>query len=59
MLNDRVIPFLDEHEVTISRVLTGRGAEHCGAPERHEYELRLAVENIDHTRAKEKMIQVA
>ena len=26
--------------------------EYCGAPERHEYELYLAVENIDHTRTK-------
>lgn len=29
-----------------------QGDEYCGAPERHEYELYLAVENIDHTRTK-------
>lgn len=57
VLNDRVIPFFDEHEVTISRVLTDRGTEYCGAPERHEYELYLAVENIDHTRTKVKSPQ--
>ena len=32
------------------RILTDRGTEYCGAPEHHEYELYLAVENIDHTR---------
>jgi len=54
LLNDRVIPFFDEHAVTLQRVLTDRGTEYCGAPERHEYELYLAVENIDHTRTKVK-----
>ena len=34
-------------------VLTDRGTEYCGNPERHEYELYLAVENIDHTRTGE------
>ena len=57
ILNDRVIPFFDEHEVPISRMLTDRGTESCGAPERHEYELYLAVENIDHTRTKTKSPQ--
>jgi hypothetical protein len=27
-----------------------RGSEFCGNPERHEYELYLAVEDIDHSR---------
>ena len=57
LLNDRVIPFFDEHEITLQRVLTDRGTEYCGAPERHEYELYLAVENIDHTRTKVKSPQ--
>jgi len=52
LLNDRVLPFFDEHEIPLNRVLTDRGTEYCGAPERHEYELYLAVENIDHTRTK-------
>jgi transposase InsO family protein len=52
LLNDRVIPFFDEHRIPLQRVLTDRGTEYCGAPERHEYELYLAVENIDHTRTK-------
>jgi hypothetical protein len=57
LLNDRVIPFFDEHAVALQRVLTDRGTEYCGAPERHEYELYLAVENIDHTRTKVKSPQ--
>jgi transposase InsO family protein len=50
ILNDRVIPFFDEHDIRIDRILTDRGTEYCGAHHRHEYELYLAVENIDHSR---------
>ena len=57
MLNDRVVPFFEEHGIPLLRVLTDRGTEYCGLPERHEYELYLAVENIDHTRTKAKSPQ--
>jgi transposase InsO family protein len=57
LLNDRVVPFYDEQEVGLLRVLTDRGTEYCGNPERHEYELYLAVENIDHSRTKTKSPQ--
>jgi transposase InsO family protein len=50
LLNDRVLPFLEEKEVPLLRVLTDRGTEYCGAREHHEYQLYLAVENIDHSR---------
>ena len=46
ILNDRVVPFYDEHGIRLSRVLTDRGTEFCGN-ESHEYELYLAVEDID------------
>ena len=46
------MPFFEQHEIPLNRILTDRGTEYCGAPERHEYELYLAVENIDHTRTK-------
>ena len=52
LLNDRVLPFLEEKEVPLLRVLTDRGTEYRGAREHHEYELCLAVENIDHSRTK-------
>ena len=57
LLNDRVLPFFDSHEIKLLRVLTDRGSEYCGNPERHEYELYLAVEDIDHSRAKTKSPQ--
>jgi transposase InsO family protein len=57
LLNDRVIPFFDSHEVKLLRVLTDRGTEFCGNPERHEYELYLAVEDVDHARTKTKSPQ--
>jgi transposase InsO family protein len=57
MLNDRVVPFYEEHEVPLLRVLTDRGTEYCGSRESHEYQLYLAVENIDHSRTKAKSPQ--
>ena len=39
LLNDRLMPFFKEHEVRLQPVLTERGTEYCGAPERHEDEL--------------------
>src|SRR5204863_9212059 len=42
LLNDRVVPFYDEHGIRPCRVLTDRGTEFCGR-ESHEYELHLAV----------------
>jgi transposase InsO family protein len=52
LLHDRVLPFLEQPAMPLNRVLTDRGTEYCGAPDRHEYELYVAVENIDHTRTK-------
>ena len=57
LLNDRVIPFFDDREVKLLRVLTDRGTEYCGNPEHHEYELYLAVEDVDHSRTKTKSPQ--
>lgn len=57
MLNDQVIPFFEQEEVRVLRVLTDRGTEYCGAREHHEYELYLAWENIDHTKTKAKSPQ--
>ena len=56
ILNDRVVPFFDDHGIRLCRVLTDRGTEFCGS-ESHEYELYLAVEDIDHTRTKAKSPQ--
>ncbi|MAT58747.1 MAG: IS481 family transposase [Ignavibacteriae bacterium] len=52
LLNDRVIPFYEDQAIPLLRILTDRGTEYCGRPEHHEYELYLAVENIDHSKTK-------
>ena len=52
LLNDRVIPFFEQHEIKLLRMLTDRGTEYCGNRENHEYQLYLAVENIDHSKIK-------
>jgi transposase InsO family protein len=52
-----VVPFYDEHDVRLCRVLTDRGTEFCGNPERHEYELYLAVEDVDHSRTRTRRPQ--
>ena len=56
ILNDRVVPFYDEHGIRLSRMLTDRRTEFCGT-QSHEYELYLAVEDIDHSRTKTKSPQ--
>ena len=56
LLNDRVVPFYEAHDIKLSRVLTDRGTEFCGG-QSHEYELYLAVEDIDHSRTKAKSPQ--
>ena len=38
LLNDQVVPFFDEHEILLNRMLTDRGTAYCGSPDRHEYE---------------------
>ena len=57
MLNDRVLPFFEKHEIPLLRILTDRGSEYCGNREHHEYQLYLAVENIDHSRTKARSPQ--
>ena len=50
--NDRVLPFFEQEGVRLLRVLTDRGTEYCGALEHHEFELYLAIEDIDHSKTK-------
>ena len=57
LLNDRVVPLFEEHGLRLLRVLTDRGTEYCGNVEHHEYQLYLAIEDIDHTRTKAKSPQ--
>jgi len=57
MLNDRVVPFFEEHDVPLLRVLTDRGTEYCGKREDHEYQLYLTLEDIDHSKTKARSPQ--
>ncbi|WP_345240056.1 integrase core domain-containing protein, partial [Nibrella saemangeumensis] len=68
LLNDRVVPFYEQHQIRLLRfyeqhqirllrVLTDRGTEYCGNREQHEYQLYLAVEDIDHSKTKAKSPQ--
>ncbi len=54
LLNDKVLPVFEEHKVPMLRMLTDRGTEYCGKIEQHDYQLFLAVKNIDHTKTKAK-----
>ncbi len=57
MLNDRVVPWYDDHDVKLLRILTDRGTEYCGNRERHEFQLYLAIEDIDHSKTKARSPQ--
>jgi transposase InsO family protein/molybdenum-dependent DNA-binding transcriptional regulator ModE len=52
LLNDRVLPFYAAQELPVLRILTDRGTEYCGKAESHDYQLYLAVNDIEHTRTK-------
>lgn len=57
LLNDRVMPMHEESGLGLLRVLTDRGTEYCGKPEQHDYQLYLAMCDIDHTKTKAKSPQ--
>jgi transposase InsO family protein len=57
LLNDQVLPFFDQHELPLLRVLTDRGTEFCGRADAHDYELFLALNDIEHSRTKAKSPQ--
>lgn len=57
MLNDLVLPFFEQQELRLLRILTDRGTEYCGIREQHEYQFYLAIEDIDLTKTKAKSPQ--
>ena len=57
MLNDKVMPFFEEQQIPLLRILTDRGTEYCGKAEYHEYELYLTIENVEHSKTKVKSPQ--
>lgn len=57
LLNDKVLPLFEEHGLPMLRILTDRGTEYCGRPEQHDYQLYLAINDIEHAKTKAKSPQ--
>jgi transposase InsO family protein len=57
LLNDRVMPFFEEQQIPLLRVLTDRGTEFCGKAEYHEYQLYLTIEGVEHSKTKTRSPQ--
>jgi transposase InsO family protein/transposase-like protein len=51
-LNNAVLPFFDEHGITVTTILSDNGREYCGRPDQHPYELFLQLEQIEHRTTK-------
>ena len=52
LLNDKVLPAFAEQDMSVVRIVTDRGTEYCGKPETHDYQLYLALNDIEHTKTK-------
>lgn len=52
LLNDRVLPFYASESLPVLRILTDRGTEYCGKAESHDFQLYIAVNDIEHTKTK-------
>jgi transposase InsO family protein len=57
LLNDRVLPFHEENDLPVLRILTDRGTEYCGRVYQHGFQLFFAINGIDHTKTKVKSPQ--
>ena len=57
ILNDRVLPFFEDHKIPILATLTDRGTEYCGNLDRHPYELYLQLNDIEHRKTRVKSPQ--
>lgn len=44
--------FFDPQELPILRILTDKGTEYCGRVDQHDYQLYMAINDIDHTKTK-------
>ena len=57
LLNDKVLPLFEDHDLPLLRMLTDRGTEYCGKADQHDYQLYLAVNDIEHSKTKAKSPQ--
>jgi transposase InsO family protein len=47
----------EEHDLPVLRIMTDRGTEYCGRVDKHDFQLFLAINDIDHTKTKVKSPQ--
>lgn len=52
VMNDRVLPFYERHEIPVEHILTDNGREYCGKSQRHYYEAYLEINGIEHRTTK-------
>ena len=52
VLNDRVLPFFEQARAPHAADINDRGTEYCGRVDHHDYQLYLAINDIDHTKTK-------
>ncbi len=57
ILNDQVLAFYEEHSLPMLRIMTDRGTEYCGRADQHDYQLYMALNDIEHTKTKIKSPQ--
>ena len=57
VLNEKVLPFFEEHDCPIVTVLTDNGREYCGRMDGHPFELFLQLEDIEHRTTKVRRSQ--
>ncbi len=57
LLSDQVLPLFASQSLLLLRILTSRGTEYCSKAESHDYQLYLAMNDIDHTKIKAKSLQ--
>ncbi|MFB9085932.1 IS481 family transposase [Erwinia tracheiphila] len=57
LLNDRVLPFYEAQGLPMLRILTDSGTEYCGKVEQHDYQLYLAINDIDHTKKRRRCLR--
>ncbi len=51
-VNDKVLPFFDQHQIPLLRTLTDRGTEYGYRNLEHPYQLFLHLNSVEHTRTK-------
>jgi hypothetical protein len=52
LYNDKVMPFYEEYQLPLLRILIDRGTEYWSEAEIHDYQLYLAVNDFAHTKTK-------